>query len=101
MNLIDHHFESRPFAAGEVIVHRTADVHGLVVVLAQLVGPNGPWDYVVQTYFRDGTRAGTGSWQGPEWMRAADIFDGFVEGWRARADEARALFAAHEAARAA
>ena len=82
MKPLEHPYEQRPLRHGELIVWDSVHVAGLYVVLAQLVGPNGAWDYVVSTYYPDGSRVPGGAWTGPDRGRAQEMVDGFVEGWR-------------------
>lgn len=81
MKPLEHPCEQRPIRHGEVIVWNAVPVRGLYVCMMQLVGPRGPWDYAVATYFEDGTRV-LSSWQGPTRERAEEMLEGFVESWR-------------------
>jgi hypothetical protein len=95
---IEHPFEPRALRNDEAIVHNWQHVRGLYVVLMQLVGPRGPWDYVVKTYFADGTRVPGGSWQGPGRERADAVLEGVVDSWRddSRIPNAAAMLSRHE-----
>lgn len=84
MKLWDHPTEQRPLRAGEVTELGVHPVGDLRVVLLHLIGPNGPWDYCVATYYADGTRAPGASWTGPRLERAHEVAEGYVAGWRGR-----------------
>jgi hypothetical protein len=79
---LEHFFESRGFRPGEMTVLSTTPVLGMYVVLMRLIGPNGPWDYAVQTYFADGSRVPGGCWQGPSLESAQQVVEDVVTGWR-------------------
>lgn len=84
MMLLEHPTEQRDAVPGELVVHDTAEVRGRIVVLGQLVGPCGPWDYFVTAYDADGTRRTRRSavHTTPSWHRALDIFGEYAESLR-------------------
>jgi hypothetical protein len=82
----EHHCESRAFREGEFTQIDFAYIaDDTYVVLGRLIGPNGPWDYFVQVYDGEGMRRGGGSWQGPSYERAVEMFEGYCDGARAKA----------------
>lgn len=80
MRPTEHPCEQRGLRNDEAAVLDSREVDGLWVVLMQLHGPRGPWDYVVAVYFPDGSRAGGSAWQTPDRGRAQEVFDGYLEG---------------------
>ena len=82
MKLLVHPMEDRALRDGELEVMSVTPVGDLRVVLMQLIGPSGPWDYAVATYNKDGTRGPGSCWTGPRIERAHEVAEGYVTGWR-------------------
>lgn len=83
MKPLDHPCEQRPLRHGESITWGAWPVAGLYVALLQLVGPRGPWDYVIATYYEDGTRVPGGAYQTPSRESAEEAVEQFIRTWRA------------------
>lgn len=85
--LLEHPMEQRDAVDGELVLHDHVFVGDRVVVLGQLVGPCGPWDYFVTSYDHDGTRRTRRSTvhTAPSWARARDIFEEYTDSLRGAA----------------